>query len=86
VPSLAALECVGEAKDHAVVKRREYEGFIAKSLSIEIVTWIAGCFSHSLGAFLLMYQRTWDSPTVARLALQAGLPWAAPVGCHAPVC
>ena len=47
----------GEARDHDVVKRRKCNGFVAKSLFVEIVTWTAGCFAHSPGAFLLMYQR-----------------------------
>ena len=44
----------GMVEGLAIIKRRISEGFVVKSLTIEIVTWTAGCFAHSPGAFLLM--------------------------------
>ena len=41
----------GEARDHAVVKRRKCNGFVAKSLTIEIVRVVFALLSDNARAF-----------------------------------
>ena len=78
VPSLTAPEHVGEARDHAVVNRRECKGLFAYVPSLGIVTWTAGCFVQSPGVLLLICQRArgllavdriraWATPHVGRV-------------------
>ena len=74
MPSLAVPTRTRMVEGLAVVERRRSDGFVAKSLTIEIVTWTAGCFAHSPGAFLLMYQHARDSVAAGHLM------WAVPVG------
>ena len=61
-PSIA----VPTAPARVGVRGERFEGFVAESLSVEIVTWTAGCFAHSLGVFLQECQHA-----------RASSPWAA---------
>ena len=52
VPPLAVLERTGEARDHVIVKRREYKGLFAYVLSLGIVALTAVFLSKKPRAFL----------------------------------
>ena len=74
VPPLAVSARAGMVEDHIVVKEGDYEGVLAKLLSLGIVTWTVGYFIESLGALLLICQR-------ARGLLAVGRIWARSAPC-----
>ena len=73
VPPLATSEHVREARDHAIVKRRECKGLFAYVLSLGIVTWTAGCFVQSPGMLLLICQRARGLLVAGRIHVWATL-------------
>ena len=71
VPPLTASACAGMVEDHIVVKDGDYEGVLAKLLSLGIVMWTAGCFVQSPGELLLMCQHARGLLTMGRIRARA---------------
>ena len=62
MPPPAALASAGRLVDLSGAKVKRYEGFIAKSLSIEIICVVFTLLSDNARVFLQEYQRTRAPP------------------------